>query len=368
MQELGLIVVVVLISLFMWLASPAVVVGPPFDPAHQLTENGFMRADNLLNSVFTVMSWMAIMAIGETIVIISGGIDISVGSTMGLAAFVTALVMRNFAVDAPWWETIPVGIAVPLAVGLGCGLINGLLVVGLKMHPFIVSLATLSIFRWVTLKLGEAYGSSQPGNLKLPVSFTNQFIAYETHRVRVPPDFVVEAYQFVPIAFMLVCLAAGWIYLRHTVWGRETYAIGGNEEAARFSGIRINWAKVRVYLLCGLCAGIGGMLSCGVYKSAQTVTGDGYELDVIAMAVVGGASLTGGRGTALGAVLGALVLQLIIDAIPVLGHINLGFVTIPVVQGDKKLIMGVSILIAVAIDQFTMRQQSRRSARLRTAH
>ncbi len=268
LQELGLVVVVALIVLFLWMASPAVVVGPPFDPAHQLRENGFMRADNLLNSVFTVMSWMAIMAIGQTIVIISGGIDISVGSTMGLSAFVAALVLRNFPFDAPAWQTIPVGIAVPLAVGLTCGLINGLLVVGLKMHPVSVSLATLSMCRGVTLKLGETYGSSQPGNLKLPDSFTTIFIAFETHRVRVPPDFVVETYQLVPIVVMLLCLAAGWIYLRHTVWGRETYAIGGNEEAARFSGIRINWSKVRVYALCGLCAGIAGMLSCGVYKSA----------------------------------------------------------------------------------------------------
>ncbi|HVT81424.1 MAG TPA: hypothetical protein VHM90_12280, partial [Phycisphaerae bacterium] len=225
---MGLIVVVLLITLFLWVASPSVTVGPAFDTAHQITENGFMRADNILNSVFTVMSWMAIMAIGQTIVIISGGIDISVGSVMGLSAFTTALVLRGFGVDAPWWQAIPIGIAVPLGVGLGCGLINGLLVVGLRMHPFIVSLATLSIFRWATLKLGGIYGSSQPGNLKLPDSFTSNFIANQIHRVRMPPDFVVETYQLVPIAFMLVCLAGGWIYLRHTVWGRETYAIGGN--------------------------------------------------------------------------------------------------------------------------------------------
>jgi ribose/xylose/arabinose/galactoside ABC-type transport system permease subunit len=362
MQETGLLVVIVILSIFLWLAAKPVTV----NPANPVQENGFFRADNLLNSVFTVMSWMAIMAIGETIVIITGGIDISVGSMMGLAAFVTALVLRNFAYEAPWWQVLPVGIGVPVGVGLLCGLFNGAIVVGLRMHPFIVSLASLSIFRWVSLKLGVTYGQSQPGNLKLPSAFTDGFIALPVKHLRMGGA-VIEIYEFIPIVIMLIVLAAGWIYLRHTVWGRETYAIGGNEEAARFSGIRVGWTKMRVYILCGLCAGIAGMLTCGKYKSAQTTTGDGYELNVIAAAVVGGASLTGGRGTALGAVLGMLVIQLIEDGIFVVGNINLGFVNIPVVKEDTKLIMGAAILIAVGIDHLSSYLQSRRSALVRSA-
>jgi ribose/xylose/arabinose/galactoside ABC-type transport system permease subunit len=373
MQEFGLVIVILLLGVFLWLASgmvtfnlPATRVNGELLPARQVQAQGFLRAENLINSVLTVMTWMAIMAIGETIVIISGGIDISVGSTLGLSAFVAALVLRNFPEHAPAWQVVPVGIAVPLGVGLLCGLINGSLVVGLRMHPFIVSLATLSIFRWVSLKLGVTFGQSQPGNLKLPVAFTDNFITAKITRVQYGGQ-REEAFQVVPIVIMVLCLAAGWIYLRHTVWGRETYAVGGNEEAARYSGIRLKWVKMRVYALCGLCAGIAGMLTCGYFKSAQTTTGDGYELNVIAAAVVGGASLTGGRGTALGAVLGMLVLQLIENGIFVLGRINLGFVSFPVVKEDTKLIMGVSILVAVMIDQLSMHLQSRRSARLRRA-
>jgi ribose/xylose/arabinose/galactoside ABC-type transport system permease subunit len=126
--------------------------------------------------------------------------------------------------------------------------------------------------------------------------------------------------------------------------------------------------KIRVYAICGLAAGIAGMLNCGYYKSAATNTGVGYELTVIAAAVVGGASLTGGRGTALGAVLGMLVLQLILDGIKVLGTLNLGFAKIPVKTSDTELIYGIAIIVAVAVDQYSMYLQSRRSARLRAAH
>jgi ribose/xylose/arabinose/galactoside ABC-type transport system permease subunit len=363
LQELGLLVVIVALGTFLALACP---------PAHlsvgarSFEENGFLRPENLINQVLQFMSWMAIMAIGETFVVIAGGIDISVGSVMGLSAFVTALVLRNMAYDAPAWQAIPVGILVPLAVGLLCGLINGGLVVGLRMHPFIVTLATLSIFRWVSLKLGVSFGMSQPGNLKLPAAFTDGFITHAIRNERFGGA-VVDSYETVPTLFMIAVLLAGWVYLRHTVWGRETYAIGGNEEAARFSGIRIAWVKMRVYALCGLCAGFAGMLSCGKFKSAQTTTGDGYELTVVAAAVVGGASLTGGRGSALGAVLGMLVLQLIGNGIFILGNLNLGFVRVPVVQEDTKLIMGVSIIVAVMIDQISTHLQSRRSARARSA-
>jgi ribose/xylose/arabinose/galactoside ABC-type transport system permease subunit len=240
--------------------------------------------------------------------------------------------------------------------------------VGLSMHPFIVTLATLSIFRWVSLKLGEVYGASQPfGDQPIPTAFTDHFIGYEMKHPRYGGQ-MMEILGVTPILVMLVVLVAGWIYLRHSVWGRETYAIGGNEEAARFSGIRLPWVKMRVYALCGLCAGIAGMLNCGFYKSAATDTGKGYELNVIAAAVVGGASLTGGRGTALGAVLGMLVLQLIEDGIYVLQKLNLGFMTVEVKKGDTQLIYGAAIIVAVAVDQLSMRLQSRRSARLRAAH
>jgi ribose/xylose/arabinose/galactoside ABC-type transport system permease subunit len=374
LQEMGLIIVILVLGLFLWGASrpanvtlPAKSVNGVLLPFRIVHENGFLRTSNLVNSVLTVMSWMAIMAIGETIVIISGGIDISVGSIMGLSSFVTALALLKLPPDASAPLVLFVGIGTALGVGLLCGLLNGIIVVGLRMHPFIVTLATLSIFRWIPLKLGHAYGASQPfGDTPLPAAFTDHFVAWELKYTRYGGQ-MIETLGIVPILVMLVCLAAAWIYLRHTVWGRQTYAVGGNEEAARFSGIRLPSVKIRVFALCGLCAGIAGMLNCGFYKSAATDTGEGYELTVIAAAVVGGASLTGGRGTALGAVLGMLVLALIEDGIFVVGTLNLGFTKIEVVKEDTKLIYGVAIILAVAVDQLSTYLQARRAARLHNA-
>ena len=184
--------VIVLLGAFLWMASGNVTLTLPAKeitdaaghtqtlPFTQIQENKFLRINNLVPSVFTVMSWMAIMALGQTFVIISGGIDISVGSIMGLSAMVTALALEEFPPDASAWKVVPLGIAIPIGVGLICGLINGSLVVGLRMHPFIVTLATLSIFRWGCLKIGAIYGSSLPwGDKAIPDVFAGHFIAWE---------------------------------------------------------------------------------------------------------------------------------------------------------------------------------------------
>jgi ribose/xylose/arabinose/galactoside ABC-type transport system permease subunit len=139
----------------------------------------------------------------------------------------------------------------------------------------------------------------------------------------------------------LLVVLAGWVYLRLMVAGRENYAIGGNEEAARFSGIRVNLVKLRVYALCGVTAGIAAVVNLGWFSTTSSSTGQGYELSVIAAAVVGGASLTGGRGTALGAMLGALVIRLIENGIFKM-HLN---------QEYSLGIVGAAIVIAAAIDQ-----------------
>jgi len=147
----------------------------------------------------------------------------------------------------------------------------------------------------------------------------------------------------------------GWIFLSHMVAGREVYAVGGNEEAARFSGLPVGAIKLRVYALSGLMAGIAGMVSTGYFGSANTATGEGYELIVIAAAVVGGASLTGGRGTALGAVLGALIIKLIENGIYILKQINFGIGTLTLSKEYSKIIIGIAIVIAVAIDRLSER-------------
>src|SRR6185437_5921318 len=138
----------------------------------------FLRTGNLVPSVFTVMSWMAIMALGATVVIIAGGIDISVGRIIGLAALGCAAAIQTMPEGASAWKVLPVAIGVPLGIGLLCGFINGAIVIWLRMHPFIVTLATMSIFRWACLKWVKE-GSLPSGDHSLPVAFTDHFIAWE---------------------------------------------------------------------------------------------------------------------------------------------------------------------------------------------
>jgi ribose/xylose/arabinose/galactoside ABC-type transport system permease subunit len=273
-------------------------------------------------------------------VIVTGGIDISVGSTMALAALGGAAVLQQLPPDAPMSHVLPLAVGAPLGVGLLCGLVNGALVVGLRMHPFIVTLGTLSIFRGVANVATPIKTLPGPGKV-IPAAFTTDFMRLEAGGL-----------QFMPLLVMLACVALGFLYLHLMVWGRETYAIGGNEEAARFSGLRVHWIKLRVYALAGLAAGVAGMVSLGRFGTASTSTGTGYELTVIAAAVVGGASLSGGRGTALGALLGTLIIALIENGIYIL-HLE---------QEYRLIIIGVAIIIAVALDRLSEYLRNRRLA------
>ncbi|MEP0847251.1 MAG: ABC transporter permease [Phycisphaerae bacterium] len=349
-QEAGLLVVILLLGLLLTFgADPIVIQGREL--------NNFLRLDNIIPNVATPMAWMAIMSVGVTLVIAAGGIDISVGSMFGLSALGAAATLQLFPEDAAGWIVIPVGIAVPLLIGLACGLVNGTLVVGLRMHPFIVTLGTLSIFRGIAL-ISVPTKSLPTSDRTLPAAFTQDFIAwkYVVERADLPPLMLEPA----PMLIMLLCALVGWVYLSHTVAGREIYAVGGNEEAARFSGVPVNRVKLRVYALSGLLAGVAGMVSTGYFGSANTATGEGYELTVIAAAVVGGASLSGGRGTALGALLGALVIKLIENGIFILKRIDLGLVTLTLSKEYSKIIIGIAILVAVAVDRLSERVRSRR--------
>ena len=335
MQELGLIIVILLLGAILTFRAETRTVG--------VTRiNGFLNASNLLGGVATPMSFYAIMAVGATFVIIAGGIDISVGAIFALSALGTAAVLQHFDVDSPWFKTIPTAVAVSCGIGLLCGLFNGLLVVALRIHPFIVTLGTMAMFRSIGNANVKLKTLPAPG-LTLPDSFTTNFMMYE------PRPFL----QPMPMIIMLMCVLAGWFYLSLTVAGRENYAIGGNEEAARFSGIRVNLAKLRIYMLSGLAAGIAGLVSVGYFGTASTNTGQGYELTVIASAVVGGASLTGGRGTALGALLGALVIKLIENGILVL-KLNME---------HSGFIIGASIILAAALDRYSDYLRNKRMSR-----
>ena len=249
--------------------------------------NTFLNADNLIDGIATPMSYYAIMAMGMTFVIVSGGIDISVASIMALAGLVTAWRLEQFPQHASVWLITPLSILIPLGVGLLCGLINGSFIVGLRMHPFIVTLGTLSIFRGICNVLPFGTKTLPTVGMPLPDASATRLFRHLIFGLRLWP-------MIVTVGVLLLA----HLYLRSTIMGRENYAVGGNEEAARYSGIRVGRVKLRVYALSGLLAGLAGLVSLGRFGSISTNSASGYELTVVAAAVVGGASLTGGRGTA----------------------------------------------------------------------
>jgi ribose/xylose/arabinose/galactoside ABC-type transport system permease subunit len=332
LQELGLVVVVIILWTLLTIFGR-------YEVSPGVFKNLFMNPDNLIDQIATPMSYYAIMAIGMTMVIISGGIDISVGSIMAVSALGAAWILPALPRDAPWWQAIPLALLTAPLIGLLCGLINGVLTTGLKLHPFIVTLGTLSIFRGIAIVAPPA-ATLPLSNQYLPASFYENFML---HRF-------FGGLRLMPLAIMLIVVAAGWFYLSRTVGGREIYAVGGNEEAARFSGLRVDRIKLRVYSIAGLTAGLAGLVSIGRFGAASTSTAVGYELNVIAATVVGGASLIGGRGTALGAFLGTLVIATIENAISIM-HWK---------QEYQKIIVGAAIIIAVAIDRLSEYIRQRR--------
>ncbi|CAN5571059.1 hypothetical protein BH10PLA1_BH10PLA1_01120 [soil metagenome] len=321
-QEAGLLIVVLLLGLGLGIYG--------YYDAPRGRPNTFLNSDNLIDGIATPMSYYAIMAIGLTIVIVSGGIDISVGSSMALSGLASAWVMNNYLSHVGSLTAVIVSAAICVGIGLLCGLINGCLISGLRMHPFIVTLGTLSIYRCL---------ATAPFSIKTIQS----------------PDGMRDLFQvsqfgmrLVPLFAMGLVIAAGFVYLRQMVWGRETYAVGGNEEAARFSGINVSAVKLRVYAISGMLAGLAGFVSLGRFGTMSSSSASGYELTVVAAAVVGGASLAGGRGTAIGALLGTLILAMIENGINIL-HLN---------KEWKLGIVGMSIIVAVALDSVGGRWRS----------
>ena len=307
--------------------------------------NKFLRADNL-DKLAKNTSFFAIMAIGATIVIITGGIDLSVGAIYCLAAVCGAMFLNHFGPRSgtsgasPLW-VVPAAILVSAGVGTVCGLINGLGVVWLRVHPFVITLGTMAIYRGVAFVMTKAQAFTD-----FPAAFTDGFIRREM--------IWGQAHLYPVPLFLMLCvtLAAAW-YLKNAVTGRHIFAVGGNEQAALFSGLAVNRIKLKVYAFSGLTAGIAAMIMLGYYGSASSDAGKGYELDVIAAAVVGGASLAGGRGTALGALLGAFVIQMI-------GN---GIVILNIDQNYSQIIIGTVIVVAVVLDRINASLREKRLAR-----
>lgn len=298
-------------------------------------------------------SFIAIMAVAMTAVIVLGGIDLSVGSIYALAAFCGAAVLRHLQANylgidasssvptsggAPWYASVPIGLMVCCGVGALCGLANGGMIVGLKVHPFIITLGMMVVLRGTV-----AVTSSGLSENSVPDSFSDGFFkaTLGSDSAGVNP---------VPVVFMAAVALLGHFVLTSTVLGRRTYAIGGNEVAAKYAGIPVGTVKIVLYTLLGAAAGLSACVNMGYNAGATPDAGQGYELNVIAAAVIGGASLSGGRGTAMGAVLGAILIQLINNAMIIL-DINSNY---------TKIVMGAAIIAAVVLDQVKTRFLSAR--------
>jgi inositol transport system permease protein len=275
----------------------------------------FLASKNLIN-IIRQMSFVAIVALGEACVIISGGIDLSVGSLIGVTTMVTA----SFAVlnGIPLVAVLLVG----LAVGTAGGLINGLFVSKLRLPPFIATLGMLTSARGLALLVTHG------------VAITN---------VRREFNFIGEGRLLgipVSIVTLIVFVIITNIMLEDTRFGRHLYALGGNQLAAIFSGVNIDSVKIRVYMYAGFLAGVSGILLTGRMDSGQPGAGEGFELQAIAAAVIGGTSITGGSGSAIGVLVGALII----------GIINNGMALLNVNVYLEQVFTGLIIIGAVAID------------------
>lgn len=285
----------------------------------------FLTSANLF-SVMRAFSLTAIMAIGQTMVILTAGIDLSVGSTMGLASLVTAMLIR---------DGYPVNLAVVggLLTGTGVGLFNGLMVTRLRLPPFIATLGTLSMGRGLMYWITHGW--------PVTLSFEHPFLELGQGYVGPVP---------VPVIVMLVMVVAASIFLKRTFIGRYVYAVGGNEEAAHLSGIRVDGVKVLVYTLSGLCCAVSGLILLARMVSAQPMAGLGYELPVIAAAAIGGTSLMGGEGTILGTLMGAALM----------GILQNGMVLVGIDTYAQQAVTGAVIVIAVTLDQWRQRRSAAR--------
>lgn len=280
----------------------------------------FLTGNNLA-SVVRQTAVFNTMALGMTIVIISGGIDLSVGSILGLSGLVGTMAMER-------GYPIAVGVAIGLAVGTLCGFLNGLLVTRLRIPPFVVTLGTLGIFRGLALIFSNG----------LPVH-------------RIPPGFsFLGEGNLLGIPFVLwvlvICAVAVHILLEHTRLGRYAFAIGSNRIASVYAGIPVAFHVTSVYAIGGALTGLAGMIEASRLMTGQPTAGLGYELQAIAAVVIGGGSLNGGEGSVVGTLIGAFIMGLLSNGADLLNISNYW----------QQVIIGSVIILAVTLDEFRKRR------------
>jgi ribose transport system permease protein len=307
-KELNILLALIVLCTFLSFASPY-----------------FLSTNNLLG-VARAFTLTAIAAIGQTMVIITGGIDLSVGSVIGLSGLSTGMLLAS---GVPLVPAVLAG----LAVGTLFGACNGLLITRIGFPPFIATLGTLSIGRGLIYVLTKGYPVTVPREEELLRVIGQGYVGI------VP----------VPVIIMVIITIVATLFLSKTTLGRYIYAVGGNEEAARLAGINVNGVKMFVYTMSGFLASISGIILMSRLVSAQPNAGLGQELPVIAASIIGGTSLLGGEGTVVGAVLGAAII----------GVVDNGIVLLGIDPYAQQVVTGTVVLLAVAVDIWQKRRELR---------
>jgi ribose transport system permease protein len=298
-REVGVAMALVILVLIFTLATPV-----------------FMTPNNLLN-ITRQISVISLIAIAMTMVIITGGIDLSVGSIIALAGIITASCIKEMQLPNI------VGIIMGVLVGVATGMINGLLIAYLNMPAFITTMGTMTVLRG----LGYMYTQAYP-IYDLPRQFK---VLGQGYIGMVPIPTII----FIIVAFLV------YILLRKTVFGRHIYAIGGNPEASKLAGINVRVVSLTVYILSGLICGIAAVMQAARIGAGLPTIGEGFELDAIAAAVIGGTAMSGGSGTILGTIIGSILL----------GVLSNGLSLLDVDSYIMKVISGLVVILAVLIDQ-----------------
>lgn len=282
----------------------------------------FLQFDNIVG-ILLATAVNGILAVGVTFVIITGGIDLSIGTVMTFSAVMTGVFITM------WHLPIPIGVVGGLLAGGVCGMVNGLTISKMKVPPFIATLGMMMITK----------------GLALVISGTKPIYFVDT-----PVFNNIAMYQIlgIPMAVIILFVAAilGSFILIKTVLGRYNFSIGSNEEATRLSGINVDLWKIAIYTLCGVFAGLAGVIMASRLNSAQPALGQGYELDAIAAVVIGGTSLSGGEGTILGTVIGAFIMSVLINGLRILS----------VPQEWQTVVSGTIVILAVYMDVIRRRK------------
>ena len=312
-----------------------------------LEPDNFLTTQNLVN-VLCRSSINGIMAAGMTYIIITGGIDLSVGSMLAMCGMIGSAAMLYF--SGGNWEAISTGsyIHLTLAAMIGgtlvcilagavCGFLNGTLITRLKLAPFIVTLGTMSIFRGISYLMNKGKPFA-----------VQDYSWLDTGRI---PRYLIGDYVGgIPssVLLLVIVMVAAWFLLKHTRFGRYTYAIGSNVQTAFHAGVSVNKTLVWIYTLTGALVGLASMITVSRASSAQPTAGISLELDIIAACIIGGCAPSGGRGTMVGTVIGTLLIAFIRNGLTLLG----------ISTNLQLVVIGLIIIIAVTADQFATRRKA----------